>query len=126
MKRSRNSWAPCDGSARLPSRSSSTTSRSVTSAGARLRGIRKRSGLAGLRELTRSAEHTSELPSLMRISYAVFCLQKQKSALTHTRYALRRANTRPSIERLARFVFDKHTHYAPQLTQISKLQIFTN
>src|SRR3546814_9056798 len=26
----------------------------------------------------RSEEHTSELPSLMRISYAVFCLQKQK------------------------------------------------
>src|SRR3546814_8414394 len=28
--------------------------------------------------LTRSEEHTSELPSLMRISYAVFCLQKKK------------------------------------------------
>src|SRR3546814_10849944 len=26
---------------------------------------------------TRSEEHTSELPSLMRISYAVFCLQKK-------------------------------------------------
>src|SRR3546814_995196 len=26
----------------------------------------------------RSAEHTSELQSLMRISYAVFCLNKQK------------------------------------------------
>src|SRR3546814_7845697 len=26
----------------------------------------------------RSEEHTSELQSLMRISYAVFCLQKQK------------------------------------------------
>src|SRR3546814_7491948 len=26
----------------------------------------------------RSAEHTSELQSLMRISYAVFCLQKKK------------------------------------------------
>src|SRR3546814_8374068 len=26
----------------------------------------------------RSEEHTSELPSLMRISYAVFCLQKNK------------------------------------------------
>src|SRR3546814_7173031 len=25
---------------------------------------------------TRSEEHTSELPSLMRISYAVFCLKK--------------------------------------------------
>src|SRR3546814_8973604 len=27
---------------------------------------------------TRSEEHTSELQSLMRISYAVFCLKKQK------------------------------------------------
>src|SRR3546814_1773206 len=27
----------------------------------------------------RSEEHTSELPSLMRISYAVFCLQKKKN-----------------------------------------------
>src|SRR3546814_2293184 len=30
----------------------------------------------------RSEEHTSELQSLMRISYAVFCLKKKK--LTHT------------------------------------------
>src|SRR3546814_8980594 len=30
----------------------------------------------GLRP-TRSEEHTSELPSLMRISYAVFCLKKK-------------------------------------------------
>src|SRR3546814_5732412 len=29
-------------------------------------------------ELGRSEEHTSELQSLMRISYAVFCLQKKK------------------------------------------------
>src|SRR3546814_4665541 len=28
---------------------------------------------------TRSEEHTSELQSLMRISYAVFCLNKKKS-----------------------------------------------
>src|SRR3546814_6639736 len=28
---------------------------------------------------TRSEEHTSELQSLMRISYAVFCLKKKKS-----------------------------------------------
>src|SRR3546814_3832079 len=29
----------------------------------------------------RSEEHTSELQALMRISYAVFCLQKQKELL---------------------------------------------
>src|SRR3546814_6772734 len=28
-------------------------------------------------QVTRSEEHTSELQSLMRLSYAVFCLQKQ-------------------------------------------------
>src|SRR3546814_8585268 len=33
-------------------------------------------GLARL-ELQRSEEHTSELQSLMRISYAVFCLKKK-------------------------------------------------
>src|SRR3546814_9420455 len=33
------------------------------------------------RALARSEEHTSELQSLMRISYAVFCLKKKK---THT------------------------------------------
>src|SRR3546814_3942580 len=31
-----------------------------------------------LGHLQRSEEHTSELQSLMRISYAVFCLQKKK------------------------------------------------
>src|SRR3546814_5235776 len=32
---------------------------------------------------TRSEEHTSELQSLMRISYAVFCLKKKKKNLTN-------------------------------------------
>src|SRR3546814_2328496 len=32
--------------------------------------------------LTRSEEHTSELQSLMRISYAVFCLKKNKKNIT--------------------------------------------
>src|SRR3546814_5103600 len=30
--------------------------------------------------ITRSEEHTSELQSLMRISYAVFCLKKKKNS----------------------------------------------
>src|SRR3546814_4553206 len=33
---------------------------------------------------TRSEEHTSELQSLMRISYAVFCLKKKKKIKLHT------------------------------------------
>src|SRR3546814_9781179 len=32
----------------------------------------------------RSEEHTSELQSLMRISYAVFCLKKKNQINTHT------------------------------------------
>src|SRR3546814_9708394 len=32
----------------------------------------------------RSEEHTSELQSLMRISYAVFCLKKKKQSITYT------------------------------------------
>src|SRR3546814_9196993 len=32
----------------------------------------------------RSEEHTSELQSLMRISYAVFCLKKKKKTNKHT------------------------------------------
>src|SRR3546814_2669949 len=36
--------------------------------------------------LSRSEEHTSELQSLMRISYAVFCLQKKKINITKQKY----------------------------------------
>src|SRR3546814_3716309 len=35
--------------------------------------------LGRLRRKVRSEEHTSELQSLMRISYAVFCLKKKKT-----------------------------------------------
>src|SRR3546814_9202931 len=37
-----------------------------------------------LAKRTRSEEHTSELQSLMRISYAVFCLKKKKTT-THNK-----------------------------------------
>src|SRR3546814_9540782 len=47
------------------------------------------SGLA-VRLVLRSEEHTSELQSLMRISYAVFCLKKKKhkytTPKTHTQH----------------------------------------
>src|SRR3546814_3045449 len=41
---------------------------------------------AACMNLLRSEEHTSELQSLMRISYAVFCLKKKKTDqnITHT------------------------------------------
>src|SRR3546814_3722670 len=36
----------------------------------------------------RSEEHTSELQSLMRISYAVFCLKKKNKALSSTSHSI--------------------------------------
>src|SRR3546814_6706661 len=50
---------------------------------------------AGAAEI-RSEEHTSELQSLMRISYAVFCLKKNKSRL-QTRQ--RRTTTHTTINK---------------------------
>src|SRR3546814_10434898 len=49
----------------------------------RLRGLDERHHLTLLcRDLAeRSEEHTSELQSLMRISYAVFCLQQNKHTI---------------------------------------------
>src|SRR3546814_1645520 len=38
----------------------------------------------------RSEEHTSELQSLMRISYAVFCLKKKKKHLSFSKYLFSR------------------------------------
>src|SRR3546814_4094178 len=40
----------------------------------------------GAAKLTRSEEHTSELQSLMRISYAVFCLKKKNDNTKNTTY----------------------------------------
>src|SRR3546814_7569899 len=40
-------------------------------------------GINLLRPQARSEEHTSELQSLMRISYAVFCLKKKKQTIRH-------------------------------------------
>src|SRR3546814_4920890 len=49
------------------------------------RSSRKRpcGGISCSATVTRSEEHTSELQSLMRISYAVFCLKKKKNKNQH-------------------------------------------
>src|SRR3546814_8238663 len=39
--------------------------------------------LTSVEEIIRSEEHTSELQSLMRITYAVFCLKQKKQQLTN-------------------------------------------
>src|SRR3546814_10711091 len=41
----------------------------------------------------RSEEHTSELQSLMRISYAVFCLKKKKNKCTNKETMTKRSKT---------------------------------
>src|SRR3546814_5208003 len=45
-----------------------------------------RAGVGGRFSADRSEEHTSELQSLMRISYAVFCLKKKKKIYNTERY----------------------------------------
>src|SRR3546814_4659157 len=54
-------------------------------------GVRQDAGEAFL-IATRSEEHTSELQSLMRISYAFFCLQKSKTTLKTPRQYHRRSS----------------------------------
>src|SRR3546814_8016970 len=57
-------------------------------------------GLAWIRPIasnythSRSEEHTSELQSLMRISYAVFCLKKKKKSQTnpHVKHTKKTSN----------------------------------
>src|SRR3546814_5430317 len=41
---------------------------------------------AGRAIVRRSEEHTSELQSLMRISYAVFCLKKKNNHTSHIKF----------------------------------------
>src|SRR3546814_2895756 len=48
-----------------------------------------RNNLPGRKRHCRSEEHTSELQSLMRISYAVFCLKKQ-TRTQNTTFALKK------------------------------------
>src|SRR3546814_3909881 len=45
------------------------------------------------RKSGRSEEHTSELQSLMRISYAVFCLKKKKNEPQYKRHMYRHKST---------------------------------
>src|SRR3546814_7739534 len=64
------------GERRLPAVRQHVVQRAV---GEELEGLQPQA-CAQLREyLHRSEEHTYELPSLMRISYAVFCLKKKKA-----------------------------------------------
>src|SRR3546814_3058219 len=61
------------------------------------------SGTARRCRAFRSEEHTSELQSLMRISYAVFCLKKKKKKTTEHKTTYRSTNTNINL-------VDKHEH----------------
>src|SRR3546814_1585918 len=57
-------------------------------------------GRAGLKWRARSEEHTSELQSLMRISYAVFCLKKKKKSTQKTLQHIIYEYTKPKYNAL--------------------------
>src|SRR3546814_5843752 len=63
--------------------------------GQKLRALGESRQVLCVTHLPRSEEHTSELQSLMRISYAVFCLKKktQPRARAPGRYSARTENT---------------------------------
>src|SRR3546814_9280253 len=69
--------------------------------------------LALLLGLMRSEEHTSELQSLMRISYAVFCLKKKKKK-EHT--------TRKTYSKLTKYTIITTYNYVSDQTP-DKLQL---
>src|SRR3546814_1555488 len=51
-------------------------------------------GQLAVDQRARSEEHTSELQSLMRISYAVFCLKKKNKKQHKTNCTIKNANTK--------------------------------
>src|SRR3546814_6069410 len=74
-----------------PTKMAASTSSPLSASIASLPSISTRSAVSPVTPLSssRSEEHTSELQSLMRISYAVFCLKKKTteritSQLAHT------------------------------------------
>src|SRR3546814_7622781 len=71
-RRSAEGWRPA-----AVGRAGRRRSDSVRHHAARCRGAQRRAG-DRCRRPARSEEHTSELQSLMRSSYAVFCLKKKK------------------------------------------------
>src|SRR3546814_4377629 len=78
---------PCKGRAYRPRRFAAGFSNHNTHGQAQSRASRQRVDRqvqSSFRSVSRSEEHTSELQSLMRISYAVFCLKKKK----HTQFII--------------------------------------
>src|SRR3546814_3077584 len=62
------------------------------------------------RKETRSEEHTSELQSLMRISYAVFCLKKKIKNKNNTPYAAKTDKPTVNETTAAKIPSDNKSH----------------
>src|SRR3546814_3959568 len=82
----------CEATARFQTssyrRRSSSLRKRATCAGVRSAEVGRTASWASCAFLDlRSEEHTSELQSLMRISYAVFCLKKKKKNKTRQKYS---------------------------------------
>src|SRR3546814_7383697 len=101
--------SPLGGSRRCRDQGLRRRSRYLARSGQVDRGHRRRNrGCAGCQRRTgRSEEHTSELQSLMRISYAVFCLKKTKNRKLYEQLKTTYDNTHAHSKRL--------TAYKPQL-----------
>src|SRR3546814_8972774 len=63
----------------------------------RTAGLPSPDAVAAARARKRSEEHTSELQSLMRISYAVFCLKKKNK---QTKFGDHHQNTQPTNNKI--------------------------
>src|SRR3546814_8886192 len=73
--------------------------RTATQVGADIAATDRQDPLEG-----RSEEHTSELQSLMRISYAVFCLKKKNTLRTQTKAI---SKDTPTKKHTANFTYSK-------------------
>src|SRR3546814_1321207 len=62
----------------------------------------------------RSEEHTSELQSLMRISYAVFCLKKKKTTKIQTLTVEQRCTLHSTNVRTYKNIEDIYQSHAPE------------
>src|SRR3546814_1096102 len=74
-------WAQCSRESGSPE----LAAKRLATLGSRLRGNTRKRDPMSVRA-GRSEEHTSELQSLMRISYAVFCLKKKKIQQNYITY----------------------------------------
>src|SRR3546814_1693051 len=81
---------------------------------ASVRPARHREPSTGVVGPPRSEEHTSELQSLMRISYAVFCLKKKKRTYLTNHHPYTPCITSFSIPHLSPHPINKHKQHKHQ------------